>query len=301
MKESLVSEVARVFGKAGYQAVSCEGMQSSFDVLAKGGNRLFLVKVLSNVESFTTAKSSELKSVAGILQGIPLIVGERIKSTLLEGGVVYERYGVHVVSVETLKRMLDDEAPTAYTVRGNYCVRVNPGRLSEARRRLGFTQDELAGFLGVSKQSVYRYECHGRMSTVIAERVSELFGEVEGLFLPNDVFCAEPSLDDVGFEGHVSGLKRRTFEFFRSIGFDASLTKAPFDIVLRDEDMVFIAVSNDWRRLERRIQVVEEISDAVGGFSVCITERARSASGVVLKPEDLKEIRTSREFIRLLS
>ena len=300
MKASLVSEVARVFGEAGYQVVSCEGMQSSFDVLAKG-EKLFLVKVLSNVESLMPKKSCELKSVAGLLGGIPLIVGERIKSAVLEDGVVYERYGVHVVGRETLERVLADEAPTTYTVRGNYCMRANSRRLVEARRAQGLTQDDLAQFLGVSKQSVYRYERDGRMSSLIAERISELFGGLDGLFLPNDVFTAEASSDDIAFEGYVSGLKRKAFECFRHIGFDVSLTKAPFDIVLKDEDMVFTTVSNDWQRLERRIHVVEEISEAVGGLSVCITERATSVSGVVLKPEDLEGIKTRKEFIRLLS
>lgn len=298
---SLSSEVARVFSKAGYQTVLCEGIQSSFDILAKGCGGLFLVKVLSNIEGLTPNKASELRKVSAILDGVPIIVGRRLKSAVLDSGVVYERYGVHVVAVDTLGQILGDNAPTTYTIRGNYCMRLNPERLSMARRSRGLTQEGLAELLGVSKQSVYRYERDGRVSSLVAERMSELFGCVEDLFLPSDVFHAEAFSHEEEFRGYVSELKKRTMDFFREMGFDASLTKAPFDIVLKDEETVFTTVSNDWRRLERKIHVVEEISETIGGYGVCITERTRKASGIVLKPEDLKDIKTSKEFIELFS
>lgn len=298
---SLSCEVARIFKRAGYHVVACEGFQSSFDILAKGEGRLFLVNVLSNIEGLTPKKACELKKVSNILDGVPLIVGARLKSARLDEGVVYERYGIHVVGQETLSQILADSAPKTYTIRGNYCMRLDPKRLSLVRRRHGLTQDRLASILGVSKQSVYRYECEGRVSSLIAERMSEFFGDIDDLFLPSDVFHSEAFSGDREFTGYVSELKRETFDFFRDIGFDASFTKAPFDIVLKDEETVFTTVSNDWRRLKRKIRVVEEISETIGGVGVCITERTKKASGIVLKPEDLKGIKTSKEFIELLS
>ncbi len=301
MKNSLVSEVASLFSRKGFQVVSCDGMQSSFDVLAKSEDTLFLVKVLSNIEGLTPEKSNELKKVSSILDATPLIVGERIKSTNLELGVLYERYGLHVVSPKTLKNLLVDEAPKTYAIRGNYCVRLNPKRLAQIRSDSGLTQDALAKCLGVSKQSVYRYERDGRVSSFIARNIVEFFGEDEDLFLASDLFNPDFSGGDFEFHGYVSDMKRQALEFFREIGFEASLTKAPFDIVLKDEEMIFTAVSNDWRRLRHRIEILEDISDTVGGLEVCITERTKSVGGSVLKPEDLSGFKTCREFIQMLS
>ena len=179
-------------------------------------------------------------------------------------------------------------------------MRVNPRRLACLRKMRGFTQDGLARLLGVSKQSVYRYECGGRVSSDIAERMSEVFKEAEGLFISND-FSKNENVDlEAEFQGYVSDLKRRTFHFFQDMGFSTSITKAPFDMILRDEEIVFTAVSNDWRRLERKIKVVEDLSNTLDCLSVTITERKKKVQGHVLKPKELKGIKSSREFISLL-
>lgn len=301
MKSSLVDKVAALFMDAGYQVVSCRGTQSSFDVLAKGRKGLFLIKVLSNIEGLTSRCSQDLRSVSVMLDAAPIVVGERIKSSVLSEGVVYERYGVNVVCFETLGRILDDEVPSTHTVRGNYCLKINSRVLSRLRRERGLTQEDLADVLGVSKQSVYRYECGGRVSSSIAAKLGEVFRSVDDLFLPSDVFSASSFFGDEAFEGYVSDLKRRALESFKAMGFEASLTNAPFDIVLREHEAVFSAVSNDWRRLEQKVSVIEEISDACGAKSVCVTERHVDVSGCVLNPEELKEIKTVKEFIKIIS
>ena len=161
------------------------------------------------------------------------------------------------------------------------------------------TQDSLAELLGVSKQSVYRYERSGRVSL-------DVFGRLAGLF-DDDLADREYKLtfqqdgETGSADRRVTLLKRRVCSEFRSMGFDAVMTTAPFDIVASGDERVFSAVSNDWRRLRDRLAVLEGISELVGGYAVCISDRKVKGETSVLSPEELAEIKTPRELFKLLS
>jgi putative transcriptional regulator len=299
LKAGLVGSAVRMLSESGFEVVDCSGSRSSFDVLAKRDEMLILVKVLSNVEGLSGGAAAELKAVSAILGGVPVVVSQRMKSSELADGVVYDRYGVHVSNLRTFERLVNNSPPEAYSTRGNYCVHVNPGRLSEARRQMGLTQESLADRLGISKQSVYRYERSGRMSLDVFERLAGFFGED---LLEHDF---KLTYDDSGGGGRVEGavtsfkdLVRREFE---GLGFSTSLTNAPFDMVARRDERVFSVVSNDWRRLQYKVSVLEDISRVMGGYSVCISERRVKTEVSVLSPKELAEVKSPRELFKLLS
>ena len=56
----------------------------------------------------------------------PLIVGLKSKSEYLEEDVIYERHGIPVIGLETLKNMIiDNEYPEILADRGGYYVHIN--------------------------------------------------------------------------------------------------------------------------------------------------------------------------------
>jgi predicted transcriptional regulator len=160
----------------------------------------------------------------------------------------------------------------------------------------------MAGKVGVSKQSLYRYESSGRMSLDVFEHFMEFF-EGAGLVLPTlDLRVEQPKAGPGGDVGvRMNQLKSMVLSEFRNMGFTTSLTKAPFDVIATEEERVFTLVSNDWRRLKHKIDVLDEISGIVGGYSVCISERRVASSRRDLSPSDLKEVKTARELFKLLS
>lgn len=301
MKPLLLDGVIKALIDSGFNVSDCRGARSCFDIIAKKDDDILLIKVLTNVEGLNSKSAHELKRVAGLISAKPLVVGDRLKSSFLSDGVIYERYGVHVINLNTFVDVLSDVFPFAHAVRGNYLTNVRPGLFRGLRGRLNMTQREFAGYLGVSAQSVYRYESCGSVPCRVMEKLLNLFADdnvvsFEKVF---DVVSSETSSGS--FEGYSSELKKTVVREFRSIGFKASITNAPFDVVAREDETVFTLVSNDWRRIERKASMVESISEMVGGYGMCVTERHFDVDVPVMSPEDLNEIKRPRDLIRMLS
>jgi len=297
-KAGLVESTLRALEASGYLTVDCHGSRSSFDVIGKRGGRLLLVKALASVEGLSRDSVVELRRVASILGATAVVVSGRMKSSGLADGIVYDRYGVIVCSIATFESIINDSMPKIYSTRGNYCVRVDGGMLAEARRRLGMTQEDMAERLGVTKQSVYRYEALGRVSLDVFERLSDFFGEE--IAKPVGEPHAEESVESDGVSRNVTSFKKMVCREFEELGFKTSLTSAPFDMVATRDETVFGVVSNDWRRLEGKISVLEEISDLLGGYRVCVSERRVEGKASVLTPGELAKVRSPRELFKLL-
>ncbi len=297
-KAGLVESTIRALDESGYLTVDCHGSRSSFDVIGKRGGKLLLVKALASVEGLSRDSVIELRRVASILGATAVVVSDRMKSSGLADGIVYDRYGVIVCSPATFGSIITDALPKIYSTRGNYCVRVDGGMLAQARRRLGMTQEDMAGRLRVTKQTVYRYEALGRASLDVFERLSDLFGEeiAEPVGEPRTEEPVEPE----GAGRNVTSFKRMVCHEFEELGFKTSLTSAPFDMVASREETVFGVVSNDWRRLEGKLSVLEEISDLLGGYRVCVSERRVEGKVSVLTPGELAKVRSPRELFKLL-
>lgn len=298
MKDEIIGDTAQALIDNGFTVSDCKGTQSCFDIIAKKDSLILLVKVLTNVEGLTQKNALELKKVSRLLSATPLIISVRMKSHMLADDVMYERHDIHVINVNTLSK-LDRELPTVYSIRGNYCSRIDPRVLIRLRNKFGMTQQELADLLDISKQSIYRYETTGRMISSIVEKIFELFEE--DITMPSRIFeVHKPTEFKEPFRYH-SGLKKQVIDTLQRIGFSTTFTNAPFDIIAKEKETVFTAVTNDWRRLERKIEMIETISEIAGGYSVCISERKVGARVQIMRLKDLRRIQGPEEFIEAIS
>jgi putative transcriptional regulator len=298
MKPHLLRRVVGLLEGSGFIVSDCNGARSCFDVLARKGGVLILVKVLSNIESVTKNTVHELKKVSYLTGGVPLVVGERLKSSKLMDGAVYERYGVSALNLSTMENLVHDSMPVAHSIRGNYCAKINPGMLRSLRNVMDLTQEKLALELGVSKQSVYRYESSGSVPFDIMERMLKIFEDDKRLLLHEDVFDVQVQREDSSFNMRVPDTRRLVADKLENIGFSTSIINAPFDVVAREHETVYTVVSDDNRRLERKISLVNEIAKVVGGYGLCVTRRHVGRKGVaVLKPEELDEFASPGELI----
>src|SRR3990170_131439 len=101
-RRQLIDEVREVLTKTGFYLSERHDQRGlSFDVVARRDDLLLLLKVLQNVDAFSKANADELRLIATTLEGSPIVVGERSGSGPLEGGVIYSRFGVPIVSKQT--------------------------------------------------------------------------------------------------------------------------------------------------------------------------------------------------------
>src|SRR5439155_6141335 len=151
---------------------------------------LLLVKVLTNVDGLTEATAQELTLVARFLEAAPVVVGERSSSRPLEDGAVYLRYGVNIVTLETLREYLEDGVePLVYAAPGGFYVSIDGARLRELRQERGFSLGDLAQAAGVSRRAIGMYEEGMGAMVDVAMRLEEFLDE--SLARPTNPFRAE--------------------------------------------------------------------------------------------------------------
>ncbi len=302
MKAEILSKVLEILHDSGFSISDCSGTRSCFDVLAKK-KEILLIKVLGNIEAFSRINAIELTNLAYLLNATPLAIGERMKSTGLLGGVVYSRYDVHVINSETLRDILRDRMPFIHSVRGNYCVRIDSKLIGRLRRGLGLTQKEIADEIGVSKQSIHRYENSNRISVDIANRLMDFLHEE--IRIPGGIVAggSHPRREGI-LERNLTSLKRDVLREFEDIGLSSQVTNAPFDILAVEnsqEERILSIVSDDGRRMGKKAEMLIEASEIIGGYVVCISNRRQDADIPTMKPEELAEVKDAREFVRILS
>jgi len=314
MKSLLTDKVINILEDRNFSVCDCRGTRSCFDIFAKR-EKILLIKILVNIEGLTRELAMELEFASFSLSSTSIIIGERMKNANLRDGVVYTRYGVNVFTPATLKYILDEVSPLIYAVRGDYVVNVGSEMLKNLRTEAKMTMQELADELKISKQSIYRYEHSGVIPLNVVSELIEFFDDFNESDIKfknniNNIF-EEPKIeyqknqDKIKSESinkHLTDLMKKVICEFNHIGFSTKSVNAPFDILAKEEkeDRIFTVVSNDPRTLKKKIKIVKEISDITNSYKICVSEKKQDVDILLMKPDDLKEIRNSKELIRLL-
>ena len=108
LKRGLINSACRALNNSGFEVVECVGSRSSFDIVAKRGSKILLVKTLANVEGLSRERASELKKISSIIGALPIVISERMKNAYLADGVVYDRYGVTVCNGMTFDEIINE-------------------------------------------------------------------------------------------------------------------------------------------------------------------------------------------------
>ena len=301
MKEQMTERALALLQEAGFQTSDCRLVRSCFDILAGKDEAILLIKIHVNIEGLTSRSASELRNVAAAMSATPLIIGDHMKNARLSSDVIYTRYDIHVLSLGAFAEMMNQEMPLVYSIRGNYCMRINPSLLTEVRKKANMTQDDLACEIGVSTQSIQRYESTGRISIEIAEKLMDFLKQ--DMAVPGDIFSSEIRYLESEISMHMTELKRVAYKELSNMGLDPSLTNAPFDILAVEKEhgqKILTLVTDDLKGLHRRVEIIKEISEMTGYRRVCISNRAHNVDVVVIKPKDLPGIKEADDLFRLL-
>ena len=103
--------------------------------------------------------------LADSLEGAPVVIGTHSGAGKLEPGVVYSRFDVPMISVETFDDFFKEGVPPfIFAAPGGFYVRIDTDILKTAREQ-GITLGQLAEAAGVSRRTIQMYE--EGMGTVI--------------------------------------------------------------------------------------------------------------------------------------
>ena len=311
-RTALVENLTAMLRDAGFLVSDrCALRPKSFDLAARRGEDLLLLKILGNVDALDAATGAELRRLGSYLDATPMVVGLRTRDEELKPEVTYFRHGVPVLHPDTAYDLfVEDVPPLIYAAPGGLYVNIDGDLLADERERRDWSLGKLATELGVSRRTVSKYEDGMNASVEVAVRLEEIFDKpfsapVSVLDGAEAVRDADPTPDDPEADPddeHVIAVLSRA-------GFTVHPTvRSPFDSVTEDEaaddDHLLTGHSPFDRAAEKRAKLLSSLGEVTRTRAVYFAEgrpKRRSVEGTaVVACEELRETQGPEEVRRLV-
>ncbi|MDQ2049353.1 transcriptional regulator [Natronolimnohabitans sp. A-GB9] len=284
-RSALVGNVTAMLEDAGFVVSDrCAIRPKSFDVAARRGQDLILVKILGNIDAFNEATGHEMRRLGTYLEATPLVIGLRSRDEDLKPDVVYFRHGVPVLSPDTAYNLfIEGVPPLIYAAPGGLYVNIDGDLLADERQDRDWSLGQLATELGVSRRTVSKYEDGMNASVEVAMELEELFdapltSPVDVLEGADEVHETESTPDDPDADPDdqqvVAVLTRAGYEVHPTL-------RSPFKAVSRDEeddddeDVVLTGHSEFTKAAEKRARIMSSIGHVTHTHSVYVVDRAK--------------------------
>ena len=285
-RSALVGNITAMLEDAGFTVSDrCAIRPKSFDIAARRGGDVLLLKVLANIDAFDGYTGAEMRRLGEYLEATPLVVGLRTRDEELDPGVVYFRHGVPVLSPDTaLELFIEEVPPLIYAAPGGLYVNIDGDLLSEIRSKQEMSLGKLANELGVSRRTVSKYEDGMNASVEVAAEIEDLFDRPDAD--PDDAHIVTV-LTRVGFEVHPT-------------------SRAPFKTVSEDESRerrMLTGHSEFTRTAEKRARIMSSVGRVTETRSVYVVDRAKrdSVDGTALiEREEFERIDDPEELENLI-
>ena len=171
-KEKLVTQTKNEFQKAGYSLWNENFQSSAFDFIAKKNDLIneksnpkkIITKVVVDLDFFKKQNSIDLQLISKLISGFPLLISHSATQKHIKKGTLYRRHNVSAISLKTLQMFLQYEKGlesakiSKFTHRGGVYVNLSKEEFKTRRRQLQLDMTVLAKKVGISRQSLYKYE-----------------------------------------------------------------------------------------------------------------------------------------------
>lgn len=282
-----------------------------FDSIVDEGDTRIAIKVSLTIDDVEPPIREELGRICPILRCTPLIIGERTRKRPLQDGVVHTRGSIPAITLETLRRILEEKTfPFILAKKGGIYVVVNGTRLKQAREAHNFSRGDIADELGLSRRAIYEYE-RGTMSPKIdvALQLEQLL-DTQLIEPFNFMEIEPPSPAQYGRRentGKETQLAKMASEVLSRLGFNSTITHdTPFDMLTSLRHQVILSYLK--HRLERldvdRLLFLAELADVLEEEPAIIASenpKEEAIGGIpVVYLKELLEIEDPKEFIELI-
>jgi putative transcriptional regulator len=276
--------------EAGFEiSQRCCSRPSCFDFAARKGDETVLVKLHSDIDTFSQSDSRELRVIAGRVSAAALVISGKTHLKPLEDDTVYSRYSVYVVTGKTFKSIACRTGyPLVNAGPGGYFVEVDGALIEKRRKELCLSIGTLAEMVGVSRRTLYGYErCMAKASVSSAYNLEKVLGVP--VAKPIDVLekARKQRVCLLLKAKRVIAGRALLQRVFRKFAFcDISpVRKAPFDFVMNvpDEECVIVGAvaANGETCLDERTEEILSVSRVINAHPVLITEKRSPCRGDV--------------------
>ncbi len=308
-RSALVGNVMAMLEDAGFMVSDrCAIRPKSFDVAARRGKDVLLVKILGNIDAFDAATGAEMRRLGTYLNATPMVLGLRTRDEELDSGVVYFRHGVPVLSPDTaMDLFVEGVPPLVYAAPGGLYVNIDSDVLRDAREERDWSLGRLAKELGVSRRTVSKYEDGMDASVEVAAALEELFDEP--LTSPVSVLDEESvrDTDDPPDGPGVDPDDEQIVTVLTRVGYDVYPTdRAPFKTVSEDEGeqrQVLTGHSEFTETAEKRARIMSSVGRVTRTQSVYVVDKARRESvegTAIVEQAEVEDLEEPDEFRNLI-
>ena len=311
-RSALVGNITAMLGDAGFVVSDrCSIRPKSFDLAARRGDDLLLVKILANVDGLDAETGMEMRRLGSYLSATPLVIGLRTRDEELKPEVVYFRHGVPAINPDTaFDLFVENVPPLIYAAPGGLYVNIDGDLLADEREERGWSLGRLATELGVSRRTVSKYEDGMNASIDVAIKLEDLFDQpfsnpVDVLDGAEEVRDADPTPQDPALdpdEDHVLAVLAR-------VGFTVHpTTRAPFTAVSEDGDReienLLTGHSAFTRSAEKRARIMSSLGEVTRTRAVYVTEEREKRDAVegtaLVSQEELAALRDADDLRDLI-
>jgi putative transcriptional regulator len=309
-KEILIHQIVDVLQQAGFiVSKRCNIRPRSFDLAARKSETLIFCKVLYNIDGLNEETAKEMKSLARYLGGTAVLVGAKTRDQMLEDSVVYMRYEIPAVSVQTLYDYFVEEVPPLVSAApGGLYVSIDGDVLKEARQRTAMSLGALATELGVSRRTISKYEEGGMDASIdIVLQLEELLDVALAKSIDilrcfdKDMNIERPQekMSDTQPDDGILGM-------LYALGYQImSTSQAPFKAISKDtSDTLLTGVSTYSSAMIKRADLMSSISSVTRTKSVFIINgqiKSETVENTVLiEKRELDKLSGSDELVELI-
>ena len=313
-RDDLLDRVRETLINAGfYVSELCSIRPVGFDLVARRDNSLLIIKVLTNIDAISENVSQELRTLSILLQGCPLLIGERNGRKILEDDVVYDRFGIQVITPNTLSDHLLEGIPLeVYAAPGGLYVKLDNKKIIQYRKEQNISLGSFARHLRVSRRTVQMYEDGMNASMEVALRIENLLGD--GVTVPIDILkynpiksmkknANKPSVETEGFKR----FQKEIFSILQHVGYKViPLERAPFEAVSQDKKKVLLTCVDQYdKKLLKKAHVISSISKITEKHAVLITDKdeihKKNIEGTpLIVKKELKKTGSPEELLDLI-
>ena len=309
----LLKEVRETLTSAGfYVSELCSIRPIGFDLVARRDNSLLIIKVLTNIDAMPENVASELRTLSILLHGCPLLIGRRCGTGFLQDDVVYDRFGIQAITVETLKNHLLEGIPLeVYAAPGGLYVNLDREKITKLREQQNLSLGTFARALKVSRRTVKMYEEGMNASIEVALRIEELLGD--NVTIPINILdfhqpenlekeIKTPHVETQGFRD----FQREVFSILEHVGYKViPLERCPFEAVSKNKKKILLTCVDRYdKKLLKKARVVSSISSIAEKHAVLITDKAVDKTNLEGTPlivkKELKKTRGPEELLELV-
>jgi putative transcriptional regulator len=297
--------------EAGFQVSQiCCSRPSCFDFAAIKNNKPVLIKIHSDIDTFSQKDSNELKTIASHISATSLIISQKTHDKPLEDDTVYSRHAIFVVTEKTIKNIaLQTANPLIYAGPGGYFVEIDGTLVEKRRKELGLSVGKLAEMIRVSRRTLYGYERGMAKASVTSAYNLE---KTLGIPVVKPINVLEKTRKQrqhllVKATHAIAGqpLVLRVFKVFRKFALcDISqVRKAPFDFVMNVPNEKYVIVGSvtmkGERHLSKRMEETLSVCQVVNAHPVLITEKRKPLSKYVscVCMDELSAMHTPKDLI----